>query len=207
MSFDLHSTPTLMTSILPSSTSPTLSGSCSTSIQPRTCADPRGLGCDGFTESEPRTHQSTFVSSFSRPCTTVVKNVCVSAETLCSSYLRECGSHVDGRTEKEKFLGFLEKKDLRWTSQGPARERRMECLTDTPQAKGPKLTTRESGGREAAMQCHGNNKKYPKCWPSSACWTLTLALSSTLLSKKTSPQSEKFIVTAQRWTESQPLTQ
>ena len=109
--------------------------------------------------------------------------VCQRGDT-CSSYLRECGSHVDGRTEKERFLGFLEKKDLRWTSQGPARERRMECLTDIPQAKGPKLTTGESGCREAAMQCHGNNKKYPKCWPSSACWTLTLALSSTLLSRE-----------------------
>ena len=33
MSFDLHSTPTLMTSILPSSTSPSRSSSCSNSIQ------------------------------------------------------------------------------------------------------------------------------------------------------------------------------
>ena len=44
-----------MTSTLPSSTSPTLSGSRSRSIQFRTCADPRGLRGDGFTESEPRT--------------------------------------------------------------------------------------------------------------------------------------------------------
>ena len=55
MSFDPRSMPTLMTSSLPSSTSPTLSGSCSMSIQPRTCADPRGLGGDGFKESDPRT--------------------------------------------------------------------------------------------------------------------------------------------------------
>ena len=55
MSFDLHSMLTLMTSTLPSSSSPSLSGSCSIVIQPRTCADPRGLGGDRFTESEPRT--------------------------------------------------------------------------------------------------------------------------------------------------------
>ena len=55
MSFDLHRAPSLLFSTLPSSISPTLSGSCSTSIQPGTCADPRGLGDDGFTESEPRT--------------------------------------------------------------------------------------------------------------------------------------------------------
>ena len=36
-------------------TSPALSGSCSTSFQPRTFADPHGLRGDGFTESEPRT--------------------------------------------------------------------------------------------------------------------------------------------------------
>ena len=40
---------------LSSSISPTLSGSCSTSFQPRTCADPHGLGGDGFTESDPLT--------------------------------------------------------------------------------------------------------------------------------------------------------
>ena len=57
MSFDQHSTPSLLFSTLSSSASPTLSGSCScsTSFQPRTCADPRGPGSDGFTESEPRT--------------------------------------------------------------------------------------------------------------------------------------------------------
>ena len=48
MSFDPHSTPSLLFSTLPSSTSSTLSGSCSTSFQPRTCADPHGLGGDGF---------------------------------------------------------------------------------------------------------------------------------------------------------------
>ena len=36
MSFDLHSTPTQM-----ACTSPALTGSCSRSIQPGTCADPR----------------------------------------------------------------------------------------------------------------------------------------------------------------------
>ena len=55
MSFDPHRTPALMTSMLPSSTSPTLSGSCSKSFQPRTCADPRGLRGDGFTASDPLT--------------------------------------------------------------------------------------------------------------------------------------------------------
>ena len=34
--------------------SPTLSGSCSTSCQPRTCADPHGLGRDGFAASDPK---------------------------------------------------------------------------------------------------------------------------------------------------------
>ena len=55
MSLDPHSTPSLLFSTPPSSTLPTLSGSCSTSFQPRTCADPHGLRGDGFTESEPRT--------------------------------------------------------------------------------------------------------------------------------------------------------
>ena len=36
-------------------TSPALSGSCSTSFQPRTCADSHGLGGDGFTASDPLT--------------------------------------------------------------------------------------------------------------------------------------------------------
>ena len=44
MSFDPHSTPSLLFSTLPSSTSSTLSGSCSSSFQPRTCADPHCLG-------------------------------------------------------------------------------------------------------------------------------------------------------------------
>ena len=52
MSFDPHSTLSLSLSTLPSSTSPALSGSCSTSFQSRTCADPHGLRGDGFTESE-----------------------------------------------------------------------------------------------------------------------------------------------------------
>ena len=55
LSFDPHSTPSLLFSILLSSTLPTLSGSCSTSSQPRTCADPHSLRGDGFAESEPRT--------------------------------------------------------------------------------------------------------------------------------------------------------
>ena len=62
MSFDLHSTPPLLFSTLPSSISPALSGSCSTSIQPETCADPRDLGGDGFTESDPRTEKEFAIS-------------------------------------------------------------------------------------------------------------------------------------------------
>ena len=48
MSFDPHRTPPLLFSTLPSSTSSTLSGSCSTSFQPRACADPHGRRGDGF---------------------------------------------------------------------------------------------------------------------------------------------------------------
>ena len=55
MSFDPHSTPSLLFSTLSSSVSLPLSGSCSTSFQPRTCADPHGIGGDGFTESDPLT--------------------------------------------------------------------------------------------------------------------------------------------------------
>ena len=55
MSFDPHSTPPLLFPTPPSSTSPTLYGSCSTSFQSRTCADPHGLRGDDFAESEPRT--------------------------------------------------------------------------------------------------------------------------------------------------------
>ena len=55
MSFDPHSTPSLLFSTRPSSTSPILSGSRSTSFQPRTRADPHSLRGDGFTESELRT--------------------------------------------------------------------------------------------------------------------------------------------------------
>ena len=55
MSFDPHRTPPLLFSTLPSSISSTLSGSCSTSFQPRACADPHFLGGDGFTEFERRT--------------------------------------------------------------------------------------------------------------------------------------------------------
>ena len=55
MSFNLHSMPTLLTSISLLSTTPSLSGLGSKSIQSRThCGDPHGLGGDGFPESEPR---------------------------------------------------------------------------------------------------------------------------------------------------------
>ena len=53
MSFDPHSTPSLLISTLSSSTSLALSGCCSTLFQPRACADPHGVGGDGFTESDP----------------------------------------------------------------------------------------------------------------------------------------------------------
>ena len=55
MSFDSHRTLSLLFSALSSSISTTLSGSCSTSFQPRTCADPHGLGGEGFSESDPLT--------------------------------------------------------------------------------------------------------------------------------------------------------
>ena len=60
MSFDLHSTPTLSTSILISSTTPSLFGSGSTSIQPTTCADPLDLRGGGFPESDRRLSKRVF---------------------------------------------------------------------------------------------------------------------------------------------------
>ena len=56
MSHDLHSTPSTLTSCSLFSTSPSLTGSDSRVITSGIhCADSRGLGSDGFTESEPRT--------------------------------------------------------------------------------------------------------------------------------------------------------
>ena len=56
MSRDLHSTPSILTSFSLFSTSPSLTGSGSRLITSGIhCADPRGLGGDGFTDPEPRT--------------------------------------------------------------------------------------------------------------------------------------------------------
>ena len=104
MSFDPHSTLSLLFYALSSSISPALSGSCATSFQPRICPNPHGLGGDGFTESDPPTFCSSRLTFFSK-CE--FRMILFKAEAIFASNISKFGRFLSA-TDRDDFKSSIE---------------------------------------------------------------------------------------------------